>query len=88
MKAAPKLTPTRARWEVRPIRGVIGWVVTRNGFEKCRFFFKYRAVAFAVSECEYDLDRWGIPGELTIKGRNGAIQDKRTYGDDPREVLG
>lgn len=30
----------------------------------------------------------GIPSELTIKGKNGKIQDRRTYGEDPRRSKG
>jgi hypothetical protein len=29
-----------------------------------------------------------IPSELTIKRANGTIQDKRTYGNDPRRTKG
>ena len=78
----------RVRWEVHPVAGSIGWVVTRNKFVKTRRFFKFRAVEFAVNECNADLDQYGIHSELFIKGRNGKILDCRTYGNDPPKVKG
>jgi hypothetical protein len=84
----PHTDPPRVQWEVLPIRGLVGWRVTRNGLDQCTFFFKYRAVNFAVRECQAQLEWNDTRSELTIKGRNGRIQDKRTYGADPRRIRG
>ncbi len=68
--------------------GLFHWKVLRNGLEQGVFLFKYRAVQSASDFCrrEWDFDKQ--PSELYIKGRNGKIQDARTYGDDPRGTPG
>jgi hypothetical protein len=78
----------RVRWAVHPTKGVFGWVVTRKEVEIRRFLFKYKAVAFAVDQCNFDLTEYDIHSELLICGRDGKIKDARTYGDDPRGIKG
>lgn len=78
----------RVLWAVVPKPGIFRWAVTRNGITQRDFLFKYSAIDFAVGECNFDWQEYQIPSELTIRGRNGRIQDARTYGDDPREIPG
>lgn len=75
---------TRERWEVRP-NGKL-WVVT-NGNSTLTVRYKATAVTTAVRGCRRML-KDGIYSELTIKRRDGTIQDKRTYGRDPRRTEG
>lgn len=77
----------RVRWEVAPA-GALSWTVRRAGMIVATRFFKYRAVEHAVSECKFELEAHGLLAELTIKGRDGRIQDKRTYGRDPESIKG
>lgn len=78
----------RIVWEVLPIAGFRGWAVTRKGKQADTFVFKFNAVRFAVKSCNHDWITLHQPSELYIKGRNGQIQDARTYGDDPKASKG
>lgn len=49
---------------------------------------KAEAVREAVELCRSELRRNGIRSELRIKGKDGKIQDCRTYGEDPRRTKG
>jgi len=82
-----KRKPKRAKFEVGYDRRLAQWVGRGRtpvgsryaiGFEK-----KPEAVAWMVG-----LARRQQPSQLFIKGRNGKIQDERTFGNDPRRTKG
>lgn len=87
--------PLRHRYEVLPVskaereRGTSErWKVTQDGELLTRTRLKRDAVAFAVSIAK---GRWlniKQHATLKIKGRNGKIQDERTYGADPTATKG
>lgn len=85
----------RIRWEVRPAGGpkicegyTGGWVIARGDTVLERWHRKARAVEQAASRCRAEWEASGQLSELTIKRRDGTIQDKRTYGRDPRSTKG
>ena len=49
---------------------------------------KSDAIWYVVTHLRMLLVRDGIRSELTIHKMDGGIQDKRTYGDDPRRSRG
>lgn len=49
---------------------------------------KRDVVQYASDDLNFIWAEWCIRSELTIKGRDGSIQDTRTYGDDPRRTRG
>lgn len=83
----------RTRYEVLPIpeaerTGINRWQATQDGKRMGVWPRKVDAVKFTVSLAK---GRWlmaGMLGTLKIKGRNGRIQDERTYGRDPRNIPG
>lgn len=77
----------RERWEVTPSRIGFGWEVTRNGATIQWTIRKKSAIALAVELCVCAMDE-GRLAELVIKGRDGKIDDSRTYGNDPRSIKG
>lgn len=83
-----KRKPPRLRYEIR--LGDDGWW----GFyapDRCLasgFRLKATAVAWASGELENAWNYLDVRSELTIKRRDGSIQDKRTYGADPRRTRG
>ncbi len=80
------IKPRRIRLEVLPDKEG-GWSVTRDRVVTAGFTRKAPAVAYAA-EIGRRLKRAGELAELLIKGRNGRIQDARTYGADPRSIRG
>lgn len=78
----------RVRWEVAPSRIGFGWQVTRNGDPVQWTIRKGPAVSLAASLCAAEWKDYKIRSELYIKGRNGQIEDARTYGEDPRKTKG
>lgn len=76
----------RIRFEVLP-NSDGGWSVTRDRVVVAQFDIKRQAVAYAA---ERGRASWqaGTPAQLLIKGRDGRIQDERTYGKDPRGTPG
>ena len=79
---------SRSRWEVVPAGKWLGWRVTYNGEDTRRFLRKISAVRWAASWCWHYWDTKQEQSELTIKGRDGRITDKRTYGADPVWIVG
>lgn len=82
------MKPHRVRFEVAPIRGVLGWSFTRDGEQERVFLFKYMAVKFAQGVAGLEWELSGTRSELVIKGRDGQIKDSRTFGHDPVEIKG
>jgi uncharacterized protein DUF2188 len=64
-----------------------GWSVTRDRVVTAGFDHKARAVRYAA-ECGRSCWKKGAPAQLFIKGKDGRIQDERTYGKDPRNIPG
>lgn len=89
-----QIKPVRVRWQVLPLPGVIGWAVIRDNTEVSRSFFKYRAVNFAVKQCNFEYEEQGVCSELLVYGRGrgslgqAAFQEARSYGAAPREIKG
>lgn len=79
-------SPKRVRFEVLP-DGRGGWAVTRDSVVIEDFHLKDRAVQHARARAR-EVWRAGTPSQLLVKGRNGRIQDERTYGNDPRHIPG
>ena len=52
------------------------------------YYTQQGAIDAGVLVCQNRLKLLGKLAELQIKGRNGQIQDARTYGDDPDEIPG
>jgi hypothetical protein len=77
----------RRRYEV--LYGVRGWEGRELGVPKADasigvgFIDKKSAVRHMA-----EFSRARVPSQLFIKGRDGRIQDERTYGDDPRRTKG
>jgi hypothetical protein len=65
-------------WDVEP-RPKGRWAVQREGTKRASSLHDTKAQAVARG---VDLGR-RYQGQLRIKGRNGRIQDERTYGRDP-----
>ena len=87
--------PVRHLYEVLPPSknerwsGVVfRWEVTKDGDVITRTWIKSMAVRFAVAAAKEAWLNLGEHGTLKIKGRNGVIQDERTYGADPRKTKG
>lgn len=76
----------RIRLEVLP-NAEGGWSVTRDRIVTGHFDRKADAVQDAAAAGR-KLWKAGQPAQLFIKGRNGRIQDERTYGNDPRNIPG
>ncbi|AOH36888.1 DUF2188 domain-containing protein [Luteimonas sp. JM171] len=76
----------RTRLEVLPGKDGL-WKVTRDRVVVGDFERKAEAVDYAAARGRA---AWaaGQPAQLFIKGRNGRIQDERTYGRDPRHIPG
>lgn len=90
-----KRFPTRERWEVAWMSSARQWGVfnrtlrTRAGTWPTKQQAVRDAVWFARQYVEKHADQ-GASAELRIKGRNGRIQDARTYprSSDPRRSKG
>ena len=76
----------RIVFEVLPDRDG-GWSVTRDHVVVAEFDTKAPAVAYAAQRGR---SSWkaGRQAQLRIKGRDGRIQDERTYGEDPPRTPG
>jgi hypothetical protein len=68
----------RKTWDVEP-RADGTWAVQREGTSHADSLRQNKPAAVARGA---DLGRRNH-GELRIKGRDGKIQDERTYGNDP-----
>jgi uncharacterized protein DUF2188 len=73
----------RTRMTVSPAKGGDGWTLNLGGGGERRFGTKAEAVQAGARE-----GRANGHAQLIIKGRNGRIQDERTYGADPRRTPG
>jgi Uncharacterized protein conserved in bacteria (DUF2188) len=67
----------RSQYWVSPY-GEHSWKVTNKGVELSRHGTKPPAIDAGVTAAKADQ-----PSELIIQHRDGTIEDKRTYGDDP-----
>lgn len=77
----------RIPWEVAP-NGFLSWTVRCQGMLLHHEPFQFLAVRWAAKQCRQDWEQQRIRSELTIKGRDGKIKDKRTYGGDPERTPG
>jgi hypothetical protein len=73
----------RQVWSVEP-RPDGGWAVQRDGTKRADSLHDGKDAAVARGS---DLGRRNN-GQLRVKGKDGRIQDERTYGDDPRATPG
>lgn len=71
------------RWDAAENRWAVRWLDQRSHGHAV----KSTAVAAARSICK-QLLALGVLSELSIFTTRGTIQDKRTYGDDPRRTRG
>jgi hypothetical protein len=78
----------RVRWEVRYDKRVFCWRVFRQKESVAAWSLKANAIHATSQVCRERLRAFGELSELTIKKKNGQIQDKRTYGKDPRGTKG
>lgn len=86
----------RVRYEVLPTPkaeraehpGLRRWSITKDGERTGTQPTKQQAIDLAVLTARDALKASGERSELVIKGRNGVIQDTRTYGDDPEGTEG
>lgn len=79
----------RVRCEVRYSRSEKSWLfINSNGEVIYDLFTKKSAIKRAALVCRKSHVEFGELIELTIKRKNGTIQDKRTYGRDPRKTKG
>ena len=78
----------RIRWEVRYRKSDGAWLVYAGKEWLFLFPLKVLAVRRAAEQCRWNWANGGELSELTIKRRDGTIQDKRTYGADPRRTPG
>jgi hypothetical protein len=88
----------RTRYEVLPmtaddVRATDGarysdWKVTRDGERISTHRTKAKAVELASTTARCAWKTQQQLGTLKIKGRNGRIQDERTYGRDPADTKG
>ena len=69
-------------------RGRHGWTVKAGVLMAATFPTQAKAIDHAVKYCKSMLRQTGWLSELTIKGRNGRVRDKRTYGEDPERTKG
>jgi hypothetical protein len=74
--------PARKRITVGPAKDG-GWMLNLGGGQERSFSTKTEAVRIGAAE-----GRTNGHAQLIIKGRNGRIQDERTYGADPRKTKG
>jgi Uncharacterized protein conserved in bacteria (DUF2188) len=75
------------RWNATYLKGGC-WLIYLAGVVTGVAKTKAGAVDLAASECKRQWEDMKILSELTIKKKNGQIQDKRTYGKDPRGTKG
>lgn len=69
----------RVTYDVQPAKQRAGWDVVREGGNTVSHHnTKDPAVKAAVREAKHE-----ALGEVRIKGRDGKIQDERTYRSDP-----
>ena len=80
------IKPHRFRWEVLP-NGRFGWKLTCDGELRGTFLFQYFAIRQARKDCNAGA-AVSLRSELIIKGRNGQIRAKDSYGGDPSEIAG
>lgn len=66
----------------------LNWKATRDGERVGIFPTKARAIEMATTAARSAWRTNGTLATLKIKGRNGRIQDERTYGRDPIETKG
>jgi hypothetical protein len=78
----------RVQWEVRYDKGAGCWSIFRAGEWVDGWTKKCTAVRAAADTCRMLYGAEGELSELTIKKKNGQIQDKRTYGKDLRGTRG
>lgn len=86
----------RVRYEVLPTSRadlkadpeLARWTVTRDGDRLATHDRKVDAIAFATTTARCAWRACGQLGQVRIKGRNGKIQDERTYGADPITTKG
>jgi hypothetical protein len=85
-------TNQRHRYEVVPNgkggRASYRWKVARDGITLGLYSTKAKAIAHAVYSARTLWRNFGELGSLLIKGRDGKIQDERTYGRDPIKTKG
>lgn len=87
---------SRIRYEVLPTRkaamradpSLLPWMVTRNGECIATCGRKRDAVQTATTAARVSWWERGQLAQVRIKGRDGKIQDERTYGADPRHIKG
>lgn len=80
--------PYRHRFEIRPCDDG-GWAfVCSDGTVTHTEKQKRWLVQVVGWELTRAWEGLRLRSELTIKRRDGSIQDKRTYGDDPRRTKG
>lgn len=87
---------TRIRYEVLPTAKShrradpqLGrWTVTREGERLASHDRKADAVQFATTTARCAWRTRGQLAQVRIKGRDGKIQDERTYGADPTTTKG
>ena len=79
----------RIRYEVAPAKGGRGWTVSRAGSVVEFFCTKASAMDVAIEEARGEAGH-GQPTSLRIKGRDGRVQEERTYprSSDPRRHHG
>lgn len=86
------MTIKRTRYEVLPTgkhgRGENRWQLTGDGKMINTYRVKANAIDDAMFLARRKLRDEGELSELAIKGRNGRIQDARTYGRDPTTTKG
>lgn len=76
----------RIRFEVLPA-GDGSWDLTRDSVVLGNFPVKSLAIEHGMASARSVWSR-GQPSQLLIKGRDGRIQDERTYGEDPHPPVG
>ena len=64
------------------------WKLERNGEVCSHHDTQQGAIDCGVLLARNRLKLLGKNAELQIHGKDGQIKDKRTYGDDPREIKG
>lgn len=80
--------PARANIEIRKNTDLGLWTATLGGVLIDASENKAELVKRQALWRSHDFKHCGQRSELFIKGANGKIQDKRTYGDDPRSIKG
>lgn len=86
----------RVRYEVLPTskadlkadETLAAWTTTRDGERLATHDTKALAVSFATTTARCAWRTRQQLAQVRIKGRNGKIQDERTYGADPTETKG